>query len=1027
MKGIRRKCLALLTTLAMLFSWAIPAYAAGEICQVQYDVTYGQTEARTMLAMINDFRTGGDAWYWDESDTNKTPVTGLQPLTYDYELEKVAMQRAAEIAISFAHDRPDGTECWTAYHDVGIYCENGENIAAGSASAQSTFELWQETNEKYAGQGHRRNMLSSSSQTFAVGHVVYNGVHFWVQEFGTSLVGGTETPANDDVTTATVNVSADQVTQKTVQAPAPVTLELNQGTELPLVNVTMTLTGTWGVTPQAEAQASWQDDPNGIVKVEGNQVTALKAGTTTLTGTVLGEAVSLDVTVQPASLEGTAVTLDQPQFTVTGSEIRPAVTVTLNGKTLTEGIDYTVSYANNIEIGTATVTVTGTGNYTGTAQTTFAIVDCTHQWDEGKVTTPATCTTEGVKTYTCALCGAVRDEAIPALGHAFGEWETTKEPTCTEAGEQTRTCPRCGETETQPVAALGHTWDAGVMTTPPFCNKEGVMTYTCTVCQETKTEPIPKTEHTPMTIPGVEPTCTVAGRSEAKICSTCGNTLEDAYVLPALGHDWGEWQEVQSPSCTASGTRRHQCKRCGFIDSENLDPTGHSWDEGVVTTPATCIEAGEKTYTCTVCQETKTEPISALGHDYDEGVVTTPATCTEAGEKTYTCTRCESTKIETIPATGHTAVKIPGKAATCTETGLTDGSKCSVCDTILEQQTEIAALGHDWDESVVTKEPTCTEDGTKLYTCQRCGETNTETIPATGHSYEESWNSDGENHWRVCQVCGARGEEAAHSWKWVVDQEPSGTQAGKQHQECTVCGARGEEETILTATVPDVGDGKEYRVQVVDSQPEETVENTMTQAAETKLPANAVNSKTFFYEIDLQHREPEGEWQDAEAKGLQITVTLPYPAGTNGTDYDFIVTHLMENDKVEHPAAVETVDGLLVTFQGLSPVSVTAYQQKASDPVTTPDETENDPDDDSEQTQNNNQSGSATPVPATPTPAPAPSENGAAVSAAAPTAAPQSAIPATADSFPLALWVVLFAAGTCGLIALVVTSRRRDG
>lgn len=54
LKGIRRKCLALLTTLAMLFSWAIPVYAAGEICQVQYDVTYGQTEARTMLAMIND-------------------------------------------------------------------------------------------------------------------------------------------------------------------------------------------------------------------------------------------------------------------------------------------------------------------------------------------------------------------------------------------------------------------------------------------------------------------------------------------------------------------------------------------------------------------------------------------------------------------------------------------------------------------------------------------------------------------------------------------------------------------------------------------------------------------------------------------------------------------------------------------------------------------------------------------------------------------------------------------------------------
>ena len=468
MKGIRRKCLALLTTLAMLFSWAIPAYAAGEICQVQYDVTYGQTEARTMLAMINDFRTGGDAWYWDESDTNKTPVTGLQPLTYDYELEKVAMQRAAEIAISFAHDRPDGTKWGTAYDDVGsnFGYTRAENIAVGSSTAKSAFTMWQETGEPYAGQGHRRNMLSSSSQTFAVGHVVYNGVHFWVQEFGTSLVGGTETPANDDVTTATVNVSADQVTQKTVQAPAPVTLELNQGTELPLVNVTMTLTGTWGVTPQAEAQASWQDDPNGIVKVEGNQVTALKAGTTTLTGTVLGEAVSLDVTVQPASLEGTAVTLDQPQFTVTGSEIRPAVTVTLNGKTLTEGIDYTVSYANNIEIGTATVTVTGTGNYTGTAQTTFEIVPCNHQWDAGVVTKEPTCTAEGEKTYTCTLCNDTKTEAIPAREHQWGEGVVTKEPTCAAEGEKT---------------------------------------YTCTLCKTTKTEPIAKTEHTPVTIAGTLP------------------------------------------------------------------------------------------------------------------------------------------------------------------------------------------------------------------------------------------------------------------------------------------------------------------------------------------------------------------------------------------------------------------------------------------------------------------------------------------------------------------------------------------
>ncbi len=1058
----------------MLFSWAIPVYAAGEICPVQYDVTYGQTEARTMLAMINDFRTGGDAWYWAENDADKIQATGLQPLIYDYELEKVAMQRAAEIAINFAHDRPDGTKWGTAYDDVGsnFGYTRAENIAVGSSTAKSAFTMWQETGEPYAGQGHRRNMLSSSSQTFAVGHVVYEGIHFWVQEFGGNLANGTETPANDDVTTATVNVSADQVTQKTVQAPAPITLEQDQGTELPLVDVTMTLKDTakgfWDLIPQVKAQASWQDDSKGIVKVEGNQVTALKAGTTTLTGTVLGEAVSLDVTVNAASLKGADVTLNQTQFTVTGSEIRPAVTVTLNGKTLVENADYTVSYADNVEIGTATVTVQGIGNYTDTLQTTFEIVPCNHQWDAGVVTKEPTCTAEGEKTYTCTLCNDTKTEAIPAREHQWGEGVVTKEPTCAAEGEKT---------------------------------------YTCTLCKTTKTEPIAKTEHTPVTIAGTPATCTTPGMTEGSECSVCGTILTAQEEIPALGHDFGEWHTVNTASCTASGSEERVCERCNYTETRNLDPTGHtwnseptvdkeptctedgsqsihcancdatkdpqvipalghSWDEGVVTTPATCTEAGEKTYTCSNCHETKTEPIPATGHAWDEGVVTTPATCTEAGEKTYTCSnchetrtepvpatghawdegvvttpatcteagemtytcsRCENTKTETISATGHNAVTIPGKAATCTETGLTDGTKCSVCGTILEQQTEIAALGHAWDEGVVTTEATCTEDGAILYTCQRCSETMTETIPATGHSYEESWSSDGTNHWHACQVCGDRSEEAAHSWTWIVDQEPNGTKPGKQHQECTVCGDRGQEQTILTATVPGGETGKEYRVHVVDSQPAETVEDTLTQAAATKLPTNAVNSKTAFYEVELQHRESGGEWQNADAAGMQITVTLPYPAGTNGTDHDFIVTHLMENGKVEHPAAVETVDGLLVTFQGLSPVSVTAYQQKASDPVTTPDETENDPDDDSEQTQNNNQSGSATPVPATPTPAPAPSENSATAPAAAPTAAPQSAIPATADSFPLALWVVLFAAGTCGLIALVVTSRRRDG
>ncbi|WP_294571232.1 CAP domain-containing protein [uncultured Subdoligranulum sp.] len=1168
MKTICQRGLALLTTLALLFTWALPAFAAGETYQVQYDVTYDQTSARTMLEMVNAFRTGGDAWYWDESDTTKVQVTGLQPLTYDYELEKVAMQRAAEAAISFSHTRPNGASCWTAYDEVdgNFGYMYAENIAAGNRTAEATFEQWQETDENYEGQGHRRNMLSSDTTTFAVAHVVYQGWHFWVQEFGNNLANGTETAANDTAETVTVAVSDSRLTNVTVNTPEPLTLNVGDTAELPRAEADIAVAEAWMTKPVVEAQASWQDDANGVVQVEGNQVTALKAGTTTLTGTALGQPVTLNVTVQPASLEGATVTLDQTQFTVTGSEIRPAVTVTLDGKTLTEGTDYTVTYANNQEIGTATVTVTGTGNYTGTAQTIFTIVECTHQWDGGTVITPATCTTEGVRTYTCALCGATKDEAIPALGHAFGEWQTTKEPTCTEPGEQTRTCTRCGETETQPVAMLGHTWDAGVVTTEPFCNKEGVMTYTCTVCQATRTEPIPMKEHTPMTIPGVEPTCTVAGRSDAKICSTCGNTLEEPHAIPALGHDWGEWEEVQAPSCTASGMRRHQCKRCGFIETEDLDPTdhtwnseptvdkeptcteegsqsihcvncdaakdsqvipalghdwgewqttkeptcteageqtrtctrcgetetqpvaalGHTWDEGVVTTEATCTAEGVMTYTCTVCHATETRPIPmkphtpetvpgkaatctetgltegskcsvcgtvitaqqeipALGHAWDEGVVTKAPTCTEAGEKTFTCSHCQETKTETVEALGHTPEVIPGKEPTCTETGLTEGSKCSVCGTILTEQTVIDALGHEWGEWQTTKEATCTETGEQMRTCIRCGETETQPIQATGHRYATVWSYDSATHWHACEICGDREDEAAHSWKWVVDQEPTATRPGSQHQECTVCGARGQVETLLAATVADAEPDTTHRVQIYNQVPQDsTVTEAMVHEAMGKLPYDTgydvVNVTTFFYDLTLQCKVGEGEWTDVEPSNRAVTVTLPYPDGTNGTDYDFVVTHYRDDKTMEQPAVTETENGLQVTLQGLSPVAVTAYQLQAKEPVATPtpgtgSEGEGSPTPAPETTPAPSSEPSATTVPAVSTTAaseatatPAPTATPTPTSAPAPTqtAAPLTTIPATGDDLPLTLLVILCAVGAGGLAVLTVQARRRQ-
>ena len=72
--------------------------------QFSINVTYHQTEARTMIDRVNEFRQDStNAWYWNESDSEKVYCSGLGVLQYDYYLEKVAMLRAAEIAVNFDH------------------------------------------------------------------------------------------------------------------------------------------------------------------------------------------------------------------------------------------------------------------------------------------------------------------------------------------------------------------------------------------------------------------------------------------------------------------------------------------------------------------------------------------------------------------------------------------------------------------------------------------------------------------------------------------------------------------------------------------------------------------------------------------------------------------------------------------------------------------------------------------------------------------------------------------------------------
>ena len=186
------------------------AYAATNY-NVDITVKYGQTEARSMLNQVNSFRKSADAWYWNQANTQKLKQN-LSGLTYDYNLEKVAMKRAAEIAFSYSHTRPNGQAWNTAYAELGYkYKACAENIAAGYTSASSVFTGWREDNYKYSGQGHRRNILGSNYKYIGIGHAYYNGTHYWVQEFSDTKGSTTATTASDVSKKVTVSTSSSKL------------------------------------------------------------------------------------------------------------------------------------------------------------------------------------------------------------------------------------------------------------------------------------------------------------------------------------------------------------------------------------------------------------------------------------------------------------------------------------------------------------------------------------------------------------------------------------------------------------------------------------------------------------------------------------------------------------------------------------------------------------------------------------------------------------------------------------------------
>ena len=747
-----------------------------EAVPVSISVKYGQTEARTILDMINEARTNSEhAWYWNKDDTTKTFCTDLKELEYDYDLERVAMKRAAEIALSYDHERPIGGYAWDTYGQENIrYSHAGENIAAAQTTASQVNFCWREDNEPYGGQGHRRNMLSSKFNCVGIGHVYYNGVHYWVEEFAyRPEINTTEVPANDS--TQAVSVSVDKTKIKKVDVTFDqdaYSLRIGENTTPVIketrIGVEYFWSGGRGFAPVLDTPVVSIGDSS-VASYSNKTLSGLKEGTTELTATLYGVTSSTSPPVSVHDCKNhwdTGSITKKPTCTEPGEKtfVCSICESTKKESVPATGHAYASTWTTDIaaaceKAGTESRHCTNENCTATTEQRSIAALGhnwkdngdetatCTrngcgkkhtHEWDSGTITTEPTCTAPGEKTYHCTyeengICKATKTEPVKALGHNY-ILTKTEAPTCEKDGVLHDKCSRCSKTRTKRDTdnlALGHSWtDNGDGTAT--CSREG--------CGKKHTHDL----DSGTTI--LKPTCTATGEKEY-CCIYANCPYKKTESLKATGHKNKETRNYKKPTCQEEGyTGDIYCKDCGILLSSGkvTNKCDHDWDGGKVTKEATCKEEGIVTYTCENCRETETFSIKKTAHNY-KIMEQKDATCTENGYSISVCKTCNDEKKEEIVAKGHSKEIKNKKTATCKAEGYTGDTYCRTCNTLLEEGKILPKLEHQWNDGTVTKRATYETTGELTYRCRKCAAKRIISLeklayPKAGTSYTISGN-----------------------------------------------------------------------------------------------------------------------------------------------------------------------------------------------------------------------------------------------------------------------------------------------
>lgn len=358
-----------------------------------------------------------------------------------------------------------------------------------------------------------------------------------------------------------------------------------------------------------------------------------------------------------------------------------------------------------------------------------------HDWNDGQITIIATCTTDGLMTYTCEVCGATKTTII-AAAHQWSEVVTVGK-TCTTDGSMTKTCTVCGEIVTEIIPAE-HNWDTGVVTLEPTCETEGSKICACEVCGDTQVLDIPALGHT-----------YVNG-----VCTRCGEKFIDN-ITPSTHPVYGMYFEIDDIlSDYGPSLIDEYGLMLDYNSDANLEKVAvYLTQDGTMWRRCIAVKGTNITYATYVPYLSYQSDIKYTGLNHD-WINIFRLSENSAGIWCYNNYATIGVNLE--DAYGNLLLSLYDIGQAGAQTRIFDD-----LDEMIAWLTD-ECINHTPGEWIVDVPASCVS-GSQHKECTACGKTiESEAIPPVADHI---------------------------SSEWIVDVAPTATQTGSRHKECTVCGA----------------------------------------------------------------------------------------------------------------------------------------------------------------------------------------------------------------------------------------------